>query len=392
MSSPFSVNEYQRRLAAVRARMGERDLDLLLVTEPANINYLTGYDGWSFYVPQLVALPLDEAANPTWIGRQMDTAQAPLSSWLPADNVVGYPESYVQAADCHPMDWIAAHLRRHGWGNTRIGVETDSYYFSPRAMDHLRAGLPDGNFIDADLLVNRVRAIKSETELTCMRAAARLAGRVMQTAYETIRPGLRQCDAMAAIMAAQIGGDPEFSGDVTGLLPLIMSGRAAAAPHPIWTHEPFETAQTTALELGGACHHYNAGLARTLHCGDPPRKLVETARVVEEGLEAALDTMRPGVTGEEVEAAWRRVLHRHGLHKESRIGYAIGLGYPPDWGERTISLRPGERTVLVANNTLHLMLGMWMDGWGMEMSETVLITDHGAECLTQYPRDLLIKS
>lgn len=107
--------------------------------------------------------------------------------------------------------------------------------------------------------------------------------------------------------------------------------------------------------------------------------------------EAELACMRAGVAAEEVEAAWRPVVQRHGLRKESRIGYGIGLGYPPDWGERTISLRPGERTALAANNTLHLMLGMWMDGWGMEMSETVLVTDHGAECLTRFPRDLIIR-
>lgn len=138
MTGPCSEHEYQRRLAAVRARMGEQGLDLLLVNEPANINYLTGYDGWSFYVPQLLALPLNDAATPTWIGRQMDAAQAPLTSWLPSAHVVGYPETYVQATDRHPMDWIADHLRRHCWGDKRIGVETDSYYFSTRAMDHLR--------------------------------------------------------------------------------------------------------------------------------------------------------------------------------------------------------------------------------------------------------------
>jgi ectoine hydrolase len=74
------------------------------------------------------------------------------------------------------------------------------------------------------------------------------------------------------------------------------------------------------------------------------------------------------------------------LQKDSRIGYAIGLGYPPDWGEHTVSLRAGERTVLLANMTLHLMLGMWLENWGMEMSETVRITDSGAECLTSFPR------
>ena len=83
--------------------------------------------------------------------------------------------------------------------------------------------------------------------------------------------------------------------------------------------------------------------------------------------------------------AWQDVLDQYGLKKESRIGYGIGVGYVPDWGEHTISLRPGDETVLEPNMTIHVMLGMWMDDWGMEMSETTRITDSGVECLTNFP-------
>ena len=74
--------------------------------------------------------------------------------------------------------------------------------------------------------------------------------------------------------------------------------------------------------------------------------------------------VRVGATCEGVEAAWREVIAHHGLSKSGRIGYSIGVGYPPDWGERTMSLRPGDTTVLEANMTFHMILGIWMDGWG----------------------------
>ena len=94
---------------------------------------------------------------------------------------------------------------------------------------------------------------------------------------------------------------------------------------------------------------------------------------------------------QDVEAAWRKAIARHGLRKDSRIGYSIGVAYPPDWGEHTISLRPGDETVLVPGHVLHAILGMWMEGWGIEISETILITDAGCETLTKFPREIFEK-
>jgi Xaa-Pro dipeptidase len=289
------------------------------------------------------------------------------------------------------MDWIAGWIRQKGWGRGNIGIELEAYYYSPKAHARLTAGLPDAVFHDADLLVNWVRSVKSDAEIAYLRKAARLAEAAVTAAYEVIAPGVRECDAIAKIQAAQVAGSPDFAGDITALPPTILGGENASAPHVMWSDRRFGEGETVALELAGAVRHYTAGLARTLQLGAVPPKVRDTGNAVLEGMEAVLAAIRPGAVAEEVEAAWRAVIARHGLKKESRIGYSIGVAYPPDWGEHTISLRPGDRTVLKPGNVLHSILGMWMDGWGIEVSETILVTETGAETLTKFPRDIHVK-
>ena len=88
---------------------------------------------------------------------------------------------------------------------------------------------------------------------------------------------------------------------------------------------------------------------------------------------------------------WRNHIAKAGLEKESRIGYAVGLNYPPDWGEHTASLRPGDATILEPNMTFHMILGMWMDDYGFECSETFRVTEHGCETFADVPRKLFVK-
>lgn len=388
MALAFSCDEYADRLAKTRTRMREAGVDLLLVSDPNNIFWLTGYGDWSFYVPQFVVVPV-EGPDPWWIGRAMDAPGARLTSWLPADHVIPYPESYIQKRDIHASDWIGQFLSSKGFARARIGFESDSYYLSPKSQRHIERALPGAHFVDCDLLVNWVRAVKSDEELACMREAAIIAAGAMRAAFENIRPGMRQCDAAAAIYKAQVAPESGVSGDITGLCPIILAGEMASTAHPIWSEAPFEHNQTVAIELAGARRRYTCGLARTMHLGpNPPKLLVDTVAAVQEGLNEVLATIRAGITGGDVHAAWQRVLQRHELKKESRIGYAIGIGFPPDWGEHTISLRQEETSVLEPDMTLHVMLGMWMEGWGMELSETVRVLSNGVECLTQFPRAL----
>ncbi|MFW6317771.1 MAG: M24 family metallopeptidase, partial [Halorubrum sp.] len=66
----------------------------------------------------------------------------------------------------------------------------------------------------------------------------------------------------------------------------------------------------------------------------------------------------------------------------------MGLGYPPDWGEHTASIRPGDETVLEEGMTFHMIPGLWEDEFGVELSETFAVTSTGAETLAEFPRRL----
>ena len=386
----FPLEEYRRRIAATRERMAEAGIDVLLASHPANMNYLSGYDGWSYYVHQLVALALDDE-DPVWIGREMDAAGARLTVFMDESRIHSYPDEYVDARDRHCMHRMAEILASFGWHRGRIGVEMDAWYFTARAYVELRERLPEAHLVDAWPLVNWVRLVKSPGEIAMMRAAGRIVSRAMGVAVEAIAPGVRECDAVAEITKALLEGTPEHWGDYPATLPHAGSGERGAAPHLTWTGAPFEAGAATNIELGGCHHRYHAALARTLCLGSAPPRLHSLAAVTAEGLHAALEAARPGAACEEVEAAWRRVIDRAGYEKRSRIGYSIGLNYPPDWGEQSASLRAGDRTVLEPNMCFHLMLGMWMEGWGFELSETFRVTEGEPEVLTDYPQELLVK-
>ena len=173
---------------------------------------------------------------------------------------------------------------------------------------------------------------------------------------------------------------------------MMPSGEKTSTPHLTWTDEPYGNELAVNLELAACRHRYHCPMARTVYLGQkPPEKLVSTAEVVVEGLNTTLNGIKPGIACEEVELIWRRHIAKAGLEKESRIGYAMGLNYPPDWGEHTASLRPGDKTVLAPNMTFHMILGMWMDNWGFECSESFRVTPNGCETFADFPRQLFVK-
>ena len=386
----FDQSEYRRRIEATKHRMSACGLDVLIAADAANMNYLSGYDGWSFYTPQAVVVAVDKP-DPICIVRGIDLGGARVTTFLNDENLVGYSDDYVQATDRHPMDFIAAELERRGLGRGVIGVEMDSYYYTAACHQALVAGLPNATFANANLLVNWLRVIKSNAEIACMGDAARLVEKTMRAAIEFIEPGVRQCDAAAAIHHANYTGTPEYGGEYTALVPMLPSGPGTSTPHLTWNSEPFNSGETTILELAGCRNRYHCPMARTLHLGPPPTRLADTAKVVVEGLNAALDAAKPGVTCEQVVAAWTAVISRHGVSKDSRMGYSTGLNYPPDWGEHTLSLRAGDTTELQPNMTIHMIPGIWKDDWGVEISECFRVTETGAEPFCDFTRALIVK-
>ena len=385
---PAMDAEYADRLRRVREAMAQHAFGALVVCDPANLFYLTGYNAWSFYTPQCLLVGAD--GPPHLFARAQDAAGAAYTCNLPDDRIHGYPEELVHRPGVHPFDSISAEIRGLVSAGELIGVECDAHFFSPRAYFALDHGLPANRLVDSAELVNWVRVVNSPHEEQQLRIAGTIVEHAMRTACDSVRPGRRQCDVVAEIMAAQATGTPEHGGDYPAIVPMLPSGEAAGAPHLTWTDRPSQRGEATTIELAGAFGRYHAPLARTVMLGKPPKQLAETAKVIAEAMGATLAAIRPGVEVDAVHHAFDRTIRSHDMKKESRLGYSIGIGYPPDWGERTISLRPGETTQLAAGMALHIIPGMWMDGFGYEMSEPVVVTDTGVERLTDLQQELTI--
>ncbi len=386
----FEKAEYLERIRKTKQSMEREGVDLIITADPANMNYLTGYDGWSFYVPQVVVVAQDQE-EPIWIGRGMDVNGAIHTAFLKEENLLGYPDDYVQNPIKHPMNFAADIIRKKGWSKQKIGVDMDSYYFSPRAFHALKKDLPDAEFFDTSLLVNWVRLIKSKAEITLMGQAGKIAEKVMNTALTNIRAGVRECDAVSQVYQAQMSGLQEFGGDYPAIVPMMPTGTKTSAPHLTWTDEPYKNNQAVNLELAACRHRYHCPIARTAFIGrTPPEKLDNLAKVTVEGLNLTLGAIKPGLLCEDIESVWRKFLAKHGFEKESRIGYAMGLNYPPDWGEHTASLRKNDKTLLKPGMTFHMILGMWMDNYGFECSESFQVTDKGAETFADFERKLFL--
>ena len=371
--------------------MDHAGMELLLVMDPANMNYLTGYDGWSFYVHQGVVVDL-AADTPFWFGRQQDSNGARLTSWLPDEAIYGYPDHYVQSRYTHTMRYLADLLREKGLDRRRMGLEMDGYWFNARMYLTLQEELPHMPLLDGTHLVNWVKTVKSQEEIAVMREAAEICANVMRTAVDASDVGVWEKDVAAKVCAAQIAGTDRFGGSSPAIFPIMPSAERTSTAH--LTFEPdrrYRENDVVLLELCGARHRYHAPLSRTVYLGEPPDDLRRTADAVIEGLQKTLGFMGPGVAAEEVEARWREAIAHTGVVKPSRVGYSYGLAYVPDWGEHTISLRPGDKTLLKPGMTLHFMPGIWLDDYGFECSEPVLITEEGCEKFISFPQELVVK-
>lgn len=390
-SLPFSEIEYARRLNLVRKAMEKDGIDVLFVEDPSNMAWLTGYDGWSFYVHQGVLVFHD--ADPIWWGREQDANGAVRTVYMDDTRVLSYPDYYVQSTKIHPMETLAAIIREHGYGEKRVGLELENYYFSARAYLVLQRELPDATLVDATALVNWQRAVKSDEEIVFMRRAARISEKIVDGIMERVEPGLKKNDLVAEIYADAVRGVDDDWGEYPAIVPLLPSGSDAAAPHLTWDGRRFESGQATFFEIAGCYRRYHVPFCRTVFLGDPPHYMVEAEKALVEGLDAGLEAARAGTWAGEVADALYKSLEKAGIKRDGRCGYPIGISYPPDWGERTISFRREDDTILKPGMTFHFMPGLWMSDWGLEITESILIREEGAaECLCSRPRKLYVKN
>jgi len=386
----FSKNEYKDRLKKVQSAMQKKGIELLISQDTANINYLTGYDAWSFYYAQCVIVHIN-SDEPICFIRAQDAGGAFIKTYLKKENIVIYDEKYIHTWPSHPYDALVNLLKKNKWDKLQIGVEMDAHYFTAYCYEKLKHGLPNAKIKDTERLVNWVRVVKSNAEIDFMKKAAIISDNAMKTAMDIINPGVRQCDAVAEIQKTLFKGTNDFGGEYASIATLLPTGKGTSASHLTASDEKFVSGESTVVELSGTYKRYHAPMARTVNLGKPEQKKIDAMNATNEALEAGINASKPGNTANDVAEKFWAILDKYKIKKESRTGYSIGIGYPPDWGEHTLNISKGDMTILKPNVCFHMIAVMQFGDWGVEASESIRITEGGNELLCNFSRDLHVK-
>jgi Xaa-Pro dipeptidase len=361
--------------------MDAAGLDVLVVHSPENVYYLSGYHSVGYFNYQCLILPRE--GSPAMVVRGTETSNVMTKTWI-----TEYA-SYSDVGD--PIETTAEALRARGLARGRTGVERSAWFLTVAVFERLRAGLQGVEWVDGSRLVDRVRLVKSPAEVEQIRRAARFCQASLRAGEALIEEGGNENAVAAAMHQALI----EAGSDYLGHPPLISSGPRTGQAFATWGGRRFERGDIIRIEPGGCSNRYHAAMMRTYSIGEPPplhRALTEASQA---GLEAAIAAMRPGVPIEAVQAAVVETVARAGFDEyyRHRSGYSIGIGFPPDWGEgRTLGIREGESLPLQPGMTFHITPGLAIKTVvGVGVTETVVVTERGAESLIDHPRALSVR-
>lgn len=396
----FSREEYAARVARARQAMSEKGIDVLVVTDANNLNYLCGYSQVVFYHTTFLVLALDEE-EPIWVGREYTCAPlAKLTTYLDESRIIGFSEDFAthflrdgEKQEAHdPMGVLAGLFESKRWANKRIGVEWGGRILTVSQGDSLRRQLPNATFVDATAFIETLRFIKSDEEIVRLRIAGQIADLAMAAAMDGIASGLKQCEVYGRIHEACLKGTPEFGGEPPEMVGLT-SGRYVPTMHGPIFDAPFEKDQLANIEICGCRLGYNTTLVRSAVVGKAADDVNRLESAVIEAIDASLDVARAGATCADIARAYLGPITAAGFRARPMIGYSAGLGLIGQGtqdSDAMIALEDDTR--LEENMVFHIVPCFELEsvgGWAMFMSETIRITQNGApELLCNAPRQL----
>jgi Xaa-Pro dipeptidase len=371
---PFSHGEYAGRLSRLREAMGQAGLSAFVSFSPENIFWITGHDSPAYHYVQACVVTLEE--TPVNLIRRIDATNTLLRSW--SRRVVSYGD-----AD-EPMEVLADLIEDMAAAGERIGVETDSFFVSARRFDMLRGRL--GQRLVPAQLVEPLRLVKSAEELQHIRRAARLTKAAMEVAVAMAAEGVNENHIAGAVWNTLVSNGSEFP----GLPPFIVSGPRTSLGHSTWAGHVLERGDPIVFEIPGVVNRYVAPQFRSGSVGEPSREVRRLEAAVVESLELLIDCVRPGAVADDVHRRSVESFARHGYTVGHRSGYSVGVNYAPDWGEGNLfSIVEGETRPFEAGMVFHLVPGIYVPPEVVVViSETVVVTEAGAEVVTEFPRRL----
>ena len=389
----FSISnaEYERRIEHVRKVLTKRKLDALYLTNGTSMFYLTGYSFISTERPAALVVPVDGKIS--FMGPLLEKDHVPLETRFIEDvrTYVDYP------GEKHPIDHFAEFLKDMGLTKKRIGTDNKDGatgmwgYKGPSLTKKLR----EAEFVDATDIVPEMRLAKSEEEIALMKESAKWANLATTLLQEYSEEGSWDVDvALAATrqtctaMKKTLGVDYEPK---RSIIPVSAGfrgqiGEMSAIPHSIATTHMIKHGDIIIGEVGVDIGGYSCELERTMIVGEPTAKQKRYFNAMVKAQEAAFEAFKPSAKCSDVDKATINVFKKAGLAHlvKHHTGHGLGLeGHEPPW------LDIGNHEPLRAGMIVSCEPGIYEVGFaGFRHSDTVLITEDGAELLTYYPRNI----
>jgi Xaa-Pro dipeptidase len=368
----FPKDEYQARVARVREHMAARELDVLIIDQTEFLAYLTGFS-ISENMYRACLLPRD--GEPIMILRAVDLGPFEESSWLTRS---------VAFADWEdPVQVLTDTIRRIGYASGRIGLDEDSYCMPLRRFKQLAAKIPDAHFVDFSGVMAVLRARKSEREIAVLKRAAQIGDLGITAALKASGEGKSPRDAAAAVYQVFMaeGADAARAGIIT-------SGVGNAFLHGGLTKQPLAKGDILHLELLPYIDGYSARLMRSAVIGDIAPHRLQLARRLIEIQDRQFEAIKPGACAADIDALARKAVLADGLRPDypNITGYSLGC-YPlhtPRTSDFSRIFLPTADWTLEEGMVFH----MYVSADGVAISETVLVTKTGYECLTRSPRQI----
>ncbi|MQA84607.1 MAG: M24 family metallopeptidase [Streptosporangiales bacterium] len=381
-SASVPLAEHAERVRSTQRAMAERGLDAMLIVSPENIYYLVGLDHQGYFAFTMLILHVE--SEPVLVSRAMERS-----------TVAAQVPGCVHEAFEDDEDPTAAAIRAVNSSvpaGSRVGIELDTMFFPPRIVRGLMEEVHNVEWADASGLVEQLRAVKSPTELTWVRAAALASDEAMRAGIEAARPGVSEREIAAAVYHQLVRSGSEYP----GFAPLIRSNGNLLQEHVTWSGRRLASGDMLFLELSASVRRYHAPLTRMVHFDKLPPRTSDVAEIALAGLEEIRQNLRPGAVVGDVYDAWQRIVDEglgHKLYRRHHCGYAVGIGYPPSWvgGSTVVGIRRGGHFVVREGMVFHVL--SWIIGQepaDYVVSDTAVVTAEGCELLTATPREPLI--
>ena len=387
---PFSPAEYADRRRRVREALGAAGLDAILVTNPADLTWLTGYDMIWYHLKNLTAcLVRADRDETTFFDSPSHTTIVSTTPEITDWHVMTYDREH--------LPQLVEGITKRGMGKADIAIQP--WNFAPHASVYgaLKAALEAGGarVSDGSYLVEELRFVKSPAEIAVVRKAAAIADDAMAAARDAIAEGVMETELEAVIMASMMTA----GGGYPGIRTMIGSGPRAGTHHSPPQHRRIRQGELVFVDFCGCLHRYHVNVNRTFSLGEPDRRWTQMMDTSAGCTPAVVDAIKVGDPLSKVQAVADAYIDAAGLRQYVWFvgGYSLGIAMPPDWcGSHWLKPRPelGERTVTPGQVfNLENQFDVW-DNWpggsGAAWIDSFLVTESGLEVLSRHPRNLVV--